>query len=96
MKHKNPCCSPLSNQFSFLQNHRLDITTNIIIAIIITTLTIIRTELNCMEQDDKQLLAGLREEFLQAPSYEVLLFYSYSDLRIFIFLIPYCLVKLFK
>jgi len=28
------------------------------------------TELNCMEQDDKQLLAGLREEFLQAPSYE--------------------------
>ena len=63
------------------------ITTNIIIAIIITTHTIIRTELNCMEQDDKQLLAGLREEFLQAPSYEVLLFYSFSDLRIFIFLI---------
>ena len=63
------------------------ITTNIIIAIIITTHTIIRTELNCMEQDDKQLLAGLREEFLQAPSYEVLLFYSCSDLRILIFLI---------
>ena len=63
------------------------ITTNIIIAIIIITHTIIRTELNCMEQDDKQLLAGLREEFLQAPSYEVPLFYSCSDFRILIFLI---------
>ena len=30
-----------------------------------------RTELNCMEQDDKELLAGLKEQFLQPPSYEV-------------------------
>merc|ERR1712226_874820 len=28
------------------------------------------TELNCMEQDDKELLAGLKEQFLQPPSYE--------------------------
>jgi len=28
------------------------------------------TELNCLEQDDKELLAGLKEEYLQPPSYE--------------------------
>merc|ERR1719400_92337 len=28
------------------------------------------TELNCREQDDKELLAGLKEQFLQPPSYE--------------------------
>ena len=30
-----------------------------------------RTELNCLEQDDKELLEGLKEQFLQPPSYEV-------------------------
>jgi len=28
------------------------------------------TELNCLEQDDKELLAGLKEEYLQPPSYK--------------------------